>query len=256
MPVDLRELDREFADDAWPDILCPFCMTAMTRPEPGSIAARSSAESSRIQTHEAWEPDWISGHFTGYLRCSDPNCDESTAVAGKFSVGLTRTYDDYQDYYALKFAYPALPLCSFPPGTPDTVQTQLERAGAVLWSDPQSAANSLRRAVEALIDAQSIPRVTSTTQGKPRTVSLHERIGLLAAKQPSAGEALEAVKWVGNEGSHSASDLSATDCIDLAEFLAYALRALYDQTEQELLARARTINAAKGRTKPSGTLNP
>ncbi len=44
--------------------------------------------------------------------------------------------------------------------------------------------------------------------------------------------------------------MSATECVNAAEFLAFALKVLYDTTEADLLAKVRSVNAAKRRPKP------
>ena len=254
MPADLRDFDGQFWNSKWPDVRCPVCLNSVARPEKDSIRLHPSAKSDE-QGHPAWEPEWIHGVFSGHIRCADSDCNEPVAVAGEYHVSEAG-YNDYRDYIeyserlTLRSALPALPLCVCPKGTPDAVKDQLDRASAVVWADPQSGANALRRAVEALVDAQGISSVVQNRKGFPRQVSLHERIGLLAANTPLAAEALEAVKWVGNEGSHAVSIMSATECVNAAEFLAFALKVLYDTTEADLLAKVRSVNAAKRRPKP------
>lgn len=251
MPADLRKFDGKFFNSKWPDVQCPVCLNSVARPETDSIRLHPAANSD-LQDHEAWEPEWIHGVFSGHIRCADSNCNQPVAVTGEYRV-IELDYNDYDEILTLRSALPALPMCVCPDETPDAVKNQLERASAVVWADPQSAANSLRRAVEALVEAQSIPSIGQTHKGSPRRLVLHERIEELAANTPLAAEALEAVKWVGNEGSHAVSDMTATDCIDTSEFLAFALKVLYDTTEAELLANVRIVNAAKGRAKPPPT---
>lgn len=251
MPANLRHFDGTFLSTRWPDVQCPVCLSSVARPETDSIRFHPAANSDR-RDHEGWGPEWIYGVFSGHIRCSDSNCNEPVVVSGEYRVD-DDGYGGYIEDLKLRSALPAFSLCPSPDGTPDAVKDQLQRASAVVWADPQSGANSLRRAVEALVDAQSIPSVGQNRKGGPRQLSLHERIGLLAAKTPLAAEALEAVKWVGNEGSHAVSDMTATDCVNTSEFLAFALKVLYDKSEEELLANVRSVNAAKGRAKPMST---
>jgi hypothetical protein len=58
-------------------------------------------------------------------------------------------------------------------------------------------------------------------------------------------DALEAVKWIGNGGSHD-DKLTATDVLDGAEILELAVKALYDRTEAELMSKVRSINKRRG----------
>jgi uncharacterized protein DUF4145 len=59
-----------------------------------------------------------------------------------------------------------------------------------------------------------MPRFRNSN-GKRRRLSTHERITEFR-KSEGAADSLEAVKWIGNQGSHE-SALSATDVLDGAE---------------------------------------
>ncbi|HSR85739.1 MAG TPA: DUF4145 domain-containing protein, partial [Streptosporangiaceae bacterium] len=61
----------------------------------------------------------------------------------------------------------------------------------------------------------------------------------------AAADALEAVKWIGNQGSHEAG-LTATDVLDGADLLSHALKMLYDRSEDELERRIRAVNRRRG----------
>lgn len=50
---------------------------------------------------------------------------------------------------------------------------------------------------------------------------------LLSFKNQEASDALEAVKWIGNTGSHEAN-LSVSDVLDGVEMLGHALRSIFD----------------------------
>ena len=77
-------------------------------------------------------------------------------------------------------------------------------------------------------------------------LSAHKRIDLLKTKQPVAATSLEAVKWLGNEGSHSSAVLTSSHCIESARYLNHALRVLCDKTDVALIKKAKVINKAKG----------
>lgn len=65
------------------------------------------------------------------------------------------------------------------------------------------------------------------------------------SRNPIAGETLEAVKWIGNQGSHTGS-ITASDVLAGAELLTHALKILYDETDKEVAKKVRLINRAKG----------
>jgi len=56
---------------------------------------------------------------------------------------------------------------------------------------------------------------------------------------------LEAVKWIGNQGSHEAG-LTAADVLDGADLLSHALKTLYDRSGDEMGRRIRAVNRRRG----------
>ena len=56
---------------------------------------------------------------------------------------------------------------------------------------------------------------------------------------------LLAVKWIGNNGSHSDS-ISIQEALDGAELFSHALGLLYDTKASKLKKKALKINASKG----------
>ena len=72
------------------------------------------------------------------------------------------------------------------------------------------------------------------------------KLEIFKKKHPVEGELLLAVKYVGNEGTHSASTaISAGDVLDMAEFIEVALEALYAEDNSAIHSRATRIIAAK-----------
>ncbi len=116
----------------------------------------------------------------------------------------------------------------------------------VAWCgpDPGSAANGLRRAVEAVLDHQKVRKTVAKKAGGRRPLSTHERIKEFQKTDPEAGDALEAVKWAGNQGSHG-DEMTASMVIESAEYLDHALRKLYDRREAELSRRIAEVNKRK-----------
>ncbi|MDJ0455171.1 DUF4145 domain-containing protein [Gordonia amicalis] len=148
--------------------------------------------------------------------------------------------------------YPALPLFELPDDVPDAVVTELDRAAAVVWADPRSAITALRTGLERLMDAQGVPARNKVG----RHLSLHQRLvdfrtGAAAgttdaATRVEASDLLEAVKWVGNDGTHTGSTpITAADVLEIAEFIEIALKMLYAPNNAAALARAKRIIASK-----------
>jgi hypothetical protein len=247
MVHDLMVFDGYVARSNWPHVSCPACTRGFL--VPAVLEAVPSEQSKRAKSHESWEPDWISGTFYGLLKCAAPSCGETVTITGDFKVGpLLESdgswYGEYDDMFRLRFALPALPILTLPAETPKDVKQAIEHASRVLWIDPSAAANRLRFAIEALLTHLRIPRFV-ISKGKRSRVTTHVRIVKLKKSKLDAGEALEAVKWIGNSGSHE-DTLTVSDVLDSAVMFGRALRLIYNRSDQELQRRIRAVNKAKG----------
>ena len=79
-------------------------------------------------------------------------------------------------------------------------------------------------------------------KGKPlRPIMLHKRIDAWYTSHHAVADAIEAVKWIGNGGSHDDS-LTVEDVLDGARILELAVKALYDKSEAKLMAKVKVIN--------------
>jgi len=199
-------------------------------------------------THEEWEPDWIEGYFVAELRCRSRKCGEVHVVAGDHRVSGDYENDEYNNRFIsefrLRWASPPLPILDIPTRTPTSVSEAITAATAIVWADPDSAANRLRVAVEDLLTSFKVARWTSTKGKKRRLVSTHERIERFRQIKPEAAEALMAVKWIGNDGSHN-SGLSAEDVLEGIELFGFALRLLFDESDRLRAKRIAEINRKK-----------
>jgi hypothetical protein len=129
---------------------------------------------------------------------------------------------------------------------PDAIAAELRRSFIHLWSDPGAAANSLRTAVECLMDQRNVKKYPRT--GPRRKINLHLRIVDFGLQNPEAAELLFAVKWLGNTGSHSdTAGLNRSDVLDAMELLERALHLVYDEAPKRLAKLAKSINKKKGR---------
>lgn len=244
MADDLRAFDGWFNLNEWPSAPCPVCKLGDLHPSQGSVTTVTTTSYDWHRDDEEWEPDWKHGFFYGILHCGRSVCREKVIVSGEYQVTEKGSWE-YVDELRLRFAIPAFPLIIPPVGMPEAVLEGIDAASRSVWADPAGAANGLRRAVEAVLDDQKVHK-TQIIGHKRRRLSTHRRIDLLEAKQPVAATSLEAVKWLGNEGSHQSGVLTSSHCIESAEYLNHALRILYDKTDAALLKKAKEINKAKG----------
>ena len=115
----------------------------------------------------------------------------------------------------------------------------------MLWTSPDLAATQLRLAVEELLTSRGVKRTFVTAKRKRKRLSTQERLDIFAVTHPDVVHALEAVKWIGNAGTHE-TGLAVKDVVAGAKFLELALRRLYDTSEAELITTAKDINRRRG----------
>ncbi|TFB88275.1 DUF4145 domain-containing protein [Cryobacterium algoricola] len=253
MPRSLNDLDRWVTAATWPRTTCPQCKTGTVGYATSQSQMDSVSKASLTAAHRNEGPfEELSGTFTGTLICDDTNCMRELAMAGDW--GYHYDFDDYDgrgqpqlvDTYRLRYANPALPLLAVPERTPQTVQDEIVGASNVLFVSPSAAGNRLRRAAEELMNAQRVnkSRVDRKT-GKRVPATLHARIEMFGLKQPDIAHTLLAVKWIGNEASHS-QEMTVADVVLCARVLNAALIALYDRSDAELKHLVKLINRRKG----------
>lgn len=238
---DLDALTDWFPSSDWPAPVCPACGS-------GSLNAvaqttHETAASQDARGHDAWEPEWISGYFTAELRCGRSRCREVVVAAGEVRVRFIGgdPSDGYVEEFRLRFTAPALPIIAVPEECPEDVAGRVVEAGFLIWADPSAAANRLRLTTEQILDHQGVPRSTRNAKGKDVALKTHDRIELFRKNNPGVAEVLEAVKWIGNQGSHE-DVLTQRDVLEGGRMLEHALRRLYDRSTDEIARRVQAIN--------------
>ena len=116
-----------------------------------------------------------------------------------------------------------------------------------MWLDIGSSANRLRTAIEAFLNERKVPK-TTTKNGKRVPLNLHCRIIRFRIKNADAADSLEAVKWLGNVGSHANLDsLTIDDLLDGFELFEHAIERVYVRRAERLSKTAAKINKLKGK---------
>jgi len=80
---------------------------------------------------------------------------------------------------------------------------------------------------------------------KRQSLNLHQRIVKFKAKEPEIANYLLALKWIGNQGSHSNIELSKKELVDAYKILEVSLIDLYDKTRLEVNKLTKKINKNK-----------
>ena len=112
------------------------------------------------------------------------------------------------------------------------------------WLSPEACANSIRSVVEGLLTHFKVRLTSKNAKGQRVLLSLHARIDLFRQTNPDLADALMAVKWIGNAGSHS-RPIMREDLLDGYELMEHVLDELFVQREKRIARLSRQINRRK-----------
>ncbi|KRF28938.1 hypothetical protein ASG91_04725 [Phycicoccus sp. Soil802] len=171
-------------------------------------------------------------------------------VGGTWCVGDSRDpYQQYAERLTLRFFHPPLQFIRIPEKTPDETARAIRDASSLLLANPSAAANRLRQGIEALLTAKKVKRFTIATRRNGSTfrdrLTLHARIEILRKSEKDVADLLEAVKWIGNDGSHE-SGLTAREVLVGARIMEAALYRLFESRDPEMERIVRKIIKNKG----------
>ncbi|WP_164517751.1 DUF4145 domain-containing protein [Rhizobium sp. TAL182] len=148
----------------------------------------------------------------------------------------------------VRHIYPAPHIIEVSGELPSECVEHLELAFELYWVDKAAAANRLRILVERLMDHFDVPAERNGKNNKTHTLNLSERIDEFEKMTPGHKDALDALRFVGNYGSHAGqSDQKAL--LDAFEILEGALSELVDNKKAKLAAKAKALIQSKGNPK-------
>jgi len=246
-------LFEAFSIDEFPPFPCPDCGHALLK-DVKSRKIGEYGESKRLWDVGAINPEDRLGMFSIFLNCSSASCQAQVVLIGEDSNRCVEGYDgspDYETYYAPRFFLPTIPLFPVSKNLPETVKGQLMLSFSHFWNDPSAGGNSLRRAMEALMDHFKIRRKRLTPKQKMHKLVLHDRISEWGKSKPeyqNLSELLLAVKWIGNAGSHQA-DLTKNDLVEAYKLAEHVFSEVFDTRTETLKKIAKRVNKSKGPAK-------
>lgn len=181
-------------------------------------------------------------------------CGEIVAVSGDYSEFYHTQYDEQLDdtieftdlnYYPFLMR-PAPPMISMPKSLNAESRKHLAKAFELFWADWASCANRLRIVTEYLLDQLAIPRTGVKGKLKNANLDLADRIELLKIARPGHDHLLNALRIVGNLGSHD-GEVDFGVILDCFEFLEEALIELLEQRREKMDARAARLIQNRGK---------
>ncbi|MER9871684.1 DUF4145 domain-containing protein [Mesorhizobium sp. M0195] len=123
-----------------------------------------------------------------------------------------------------------------PKDTPKLLKKEFETAFALFWIDLGACANRLRIIVEKILEHQRVPAARD----------LATRIASFKNSEPDHATTFDALRFVGNIGSHEGK-ASRDTVLDCFELLQEAIAELFGQRKSKLASMKQRIINAKGR---------
>jgi len=199
--------------------------------------------------------DVSEGSFIAMLVCNYAFCGEAVTVAGFYRSDTEVAWggeegdqaEEITSYSYKPYSIKPAPLMIDEPNADS--KKHLRKAYELFWNDYASCANRLRIVVEYLLDQLGIAREGPKGKRKKARLDLADRIAILALAKPDYDEALTALRYVGNAGSHEGVG-EFEDIMDCFDLLEHAMIELIEQRREKLAEKAKRIIAAKG--KPQG----
>lgn len=234
-----------FRSDNIPTWPCPIC---------GANSLSCSNENFSKQykvpidvNHPGFSPDYIEYVFSMNLKCSIPTCDSRVMCIGIGDVSQEYLNDGssdwgYFDNFEVKFFEPPLRLFSSPKATPTGVIKALETSFSTFFSSPSTSLSTLRAALEVLLGEMEV----SSLDKNGEFLSLARRINSLPENYRKIVEPATAIRWLGNDGTHSGYHVRESDVIDGYNIFEHILIELYPEQKTSIEALVERINAAKG----------
>jgi hypothetical protein len=198
--------------------------------------------------------DVSEGRFTCFLTCDYGFCGEVVAVNGDF-----RSHDEYvfnpdtEEHEVLedktlvpKSMVPAPPIIKWPEKLDSVPREHLFHSFELFWMNRGACAGRLRIFIEALLDQLGVVREAIKRNGKKGTLDLSERIDELDKLKPGHKAALDALRHVGNFGSHE-GDADFEDLIVCYDILETTLVELIEDKRAKLDAEISAIIDRKGK---------
>lgn len=245
-----RQLWQEtYSREKFPAMKCPTCSAGHYQMNASSLLVKEPKYSSEFHSHDAWEPDWSIERFICFLTCDNADCGEYAAVAGE--IKTVEIQDEeygwaYEGRLLPRSIIPAPLIFDLPPELPDVLKPIIISAFELYWLDMNACANKIRASVEALLTDLGIPAEAKKANGDLYRIFLADRIAKFKELHSEHGETMDALRYVGNVGSHE-DEISREILLDAFEIYEDALHELYGRRSERLAAIKAKIIQSKGK---------
>jgi hypothetical protein len=244
--LDDNSFTSHFHSDSIPVWPCPKCGIKSLSCEEGQF--KKQYKEPIDTSHPAFYPDWIEYIFTMHLKCTNSSCSCRVVCVGTGDVSQEYLDDgsghwDWFENFQVKYFEPSLKIFIPPKDTPEWVEKALDTSFSTFFSSPSLSLSALRSALEVLLDEMEIASVDE----KGKFLSLVKRINLLPEESRKIIEPANAIRWLGNDGTHGGGFLARKrDVLDGYRIFEHILIELYPEKRASIDALVARINKAKG----------
>lgn len=250
--MDRKAYKFPFRKDGRPQWVCPTCKKGVLRIQKDTFNEKETFTSRRERASEEWDQQSTEYVYSCLFLCSNVACRDVIANSGvgfgEFDFVLDENDEatgEWSYIYRPKYFSPHLKIFQYPRNTPANVGEAIEKSFELFFSNPPSAANHIRVALENLLTHLKVKRF-NVSKGRRLFINLHSRIELLPKSYSELKDLFLAIKWLGNAGSHSTKEITMDDCLDDYEIMEELLQKLYDTKGKYIKQLARMINKKKG----------
>jgi len=243
MPIDRNKFRNQFSKNHIPAYPCPKCKIGHLSLIPDMFHDIWPKHDRRAYEDHGVE-EATRQTFSGLLTCTTDKCGETVSFSGKgvpeqeatdFTEDGQACEFDWVIYFQPQFFYPTIDL--FPVQNLELsreINKALTDSFKLFWCDLPSCIGKLRVTVERILDDKNIP----TTNDKDKRHNLHQRIDLFKEQvDDDLGDFLEAVKWLGNEGTHE-NNAERNEVMNAFDMIEHVFEHLYRVQEDQTRLRA------------------
>jgi hypothetical protein len=221
-----------------PDWPCPTCKKGILDLEKEKFYKEESASSIKLHKDPDWDSEWITYTFSGVLRCSNKKCHDFVAFGGtgrhlpgdQYDAEKKKWVDTSMDIYSPKYFVPVTHVFDINKKCPSDIADEIVAAFALLWNDVNACANKIRSVIELILTEQGVEKKI----GNGKFIGLHKRLNSFKLLQPEIADFFTAIKFIGNDGSHSGEEITRGDVLNAFELLEYTVEKIYDNNAERL----------------------
>lgn len=236
-----------FDIDSLTDFVCPECNIGLLEAKKENIKEFEHKEyNKRLSQDDDYEMHMFRNDFCGFLQCNNFTCSEKIVVAGEILLEEIITYElkIIKKYSPTHFGR-SPHIIEISGEYPEKIKLILLESFSLFWLNKSSCANRVRMCIEKVMDEFGVKKHDKNND----IMSLHNRIELFAKDNKDLKEIILAIKWIGNEGSHSS--VNVENLLDGYWLADYMLKKLFKKEEKSKseIELSKEINEVRGRNR-------